>query len=345
MGLKKYIAKRSVYTIALLFLIVCFNFLLFQVFPFLALCPKGMAYTNCVENLYLPEAPPHAGGNATLYFQQIRRAVLLQYGFDKPVLTRFLLYIKAMFTLQFGYHIGSGLQGPVLKTISDRAPYTVVLLGSSTIASFIIGIGLGVVAAAKRGKVLDVSSLAILLFLNSLPVFFIGALLELSQVKLTGTSYINLGTQTLLKQGWTLYSGILQATFLPFVTLTLAGIGGVFLTQRAVMIDSVAEDYILMARAKGLPERTVLYKHAFRNAVLPIVTAFALSIGFILSGAIITETVFQYPGLGLALFNAVSVYDFPMEQALFFIISVMVLICIFIADVLYGFLDPRVSTG
>jgi len=345
MGLKKYIAKRSVYTLILLFLVVCFNFLLFQVFPFLAICQNGQNQTTCIEDLYLPAVPAHAGGNVTLYFQQIRRAVLLQYGFDKPLLTRFLLYIKAMFTLNFGYHIGSSIQGPVLVTIQQKAPYTILLLGGSTIAAFIIGIGLGVVAAAKRGKVLDISSLAVLLFLNSLPVFFLGAVLELMQIQLTGTSYRSLGSQTLLQQGWIYYSGVLKATFLPFLTLTFAGIGGVFLTQRAVMIDSVAEDYILMARAKGLKESTVLFKHAFRNAVLPIVTAFALSIGFILSGAIITETVFSYPGLGLALYKAVTTYDFPMEQALFFIISVMVLVCVFAADVIYGFLDPRVSTG
>jgi peptide/nickel transport system permease protein len=346
MGLKKYIARRTVYTIALLFLIVVFNFFLFQIFPFLALCKPGESYTSCVESLYLPEVPQHAMGNVTLYFQTIRNAILKQYGFNKPIETRFVLYMYNMFTGSFGYHIGSGApRGLVISTIDARAPYTILLLGSSTIAAFIIGIGLGVIAAAKRGKILDISSLAVLLFLNSLPVFFLGAVLQLMQIYSTGSSYISLGTQTLTSAGWDYFAGVLKATFLPFLTLTLVGIGGVFLTQRAVMIDSVAEDYILMARAKGLPERTVLYKHAFRNAVLPIVTAFALSIGFILSGAIITETVFSYPGLGLALFNAVSLYDFPMEQALFFIISVMVLVSVFIADVLYGFLDPRVVTA
>jgi len=111
------------------------------------------------------------------------------------------------------------------------------------------------------------------------------------------------------------------------------------------MIDTVAEDYVLMARAKGLPERSVLYKHAFRNAVLPIVTAFAISIGFILSGAVITETVFDWPGLGLAIYLGALAVDFPLEQAMFFIITLMVLIAIFAADIIYGFLDPRVSVA
>jgi peptide/nickel transport system permease protein len=232
-----------------------------------------------------------------------------------------------------------------MGTILQRLPYTVVLLGTSTIASFIIGIALGVVAASKRGRVLDVSSLAILLFVNALPVFFLGAMLELIQRQSLGTFYVPIGTAILLKSGVGYVVGYLQAFFLPFLTLTLAGIGGIFLTERAVMIDTVAEDYILMARAKGLSERSVLYKHAFRNAVLPITTAFALSIGFILSGAIITETVFGWPGLGQAIFTAIGNYDFPLEQAIFYLITLMVLICVFASDILYGVLDPRVVTA
>lgn len=162
---------------------------------------------------------------------------------------------------------------------------------------------------------------------------------------MSGTYYAPFGAATFLKAGYLYYAGILSALFLPFLALTLISVGGVFLTQRAVMIDTVAEDYVLMARAKGLPERTVLYKHAFRNAVLPIVTAFILSLAGILAGAVITETVFAWPGLGLAIYEAVINTDFPMEQAMFLIISIMVLIATFGADVLYGFLDPRVSTG
>lgn len=347
MGLWKYVARRSVYTIILLFMVVAFNFLLFQVLPFVTSCP-GLSYRTCAERLYVPAVPPiHGGGgtNITAYFQHLRDMVMKAYGFDQPLLTRFFLYFRDMFTFDFGYNVGSLLGGPVIDTINQRAPFTILLLGASTIASFLIGIGLGVVAAAKRGKVLDISSLAILLFVNSLPVFFMAVLLMLSQVSITGTSYMPVGALVLLKSGWDYYAGILKAFWLPFITLTLAGIGSVFLTQRAVMIDTVAEDYILMARAKGLSERTVLYKHAFRNAVLPIVTSFALAMGFILSGAIITETVFGWPGLGRAIYEGVVTIDFPLEQAMFFIISVMVLIAIFIADVTYGFLDPRVSTG
>ncbi|MBI3858857.1 MAG: ABC transporter permease [Thaumarchaeota archaeon] len=343
MGLRRYIARRTVYTMILLFIIVVFNYFLFQVLPFTTVCPTGTSYETCAENLYLPEQVAR-GDNAYQVIQHIRLQIFHDFGFDKPFPVRVGLYVVNMFTLNFGYHVGS-LKGPVLETISERAPYTILLLGSSIIASFIIGIGLGVIAAAKRGKILDVSFLGSLLFLNSLPVFFLGAVLELLQLYFTGDSYAPVASTTQLKDGLDFYYGVLQSLFLPFLTLTFAGIGSVFLTQRAVMIDAVSEDYILMARAKGLGERTVLFKHAFRNAVLPIVTAFALSIGFILSGAVITETVFKFPGLGFQLYNAVLDNDFPFEQAIFFVISLMVLICVFIADILYGLLDPRVRTG
>jgi len=347
MGLGRYVARRTVYIVLLIFVIVVFNFFLFQVLPFLTSCP-GESYTKCAETLYVPIVPAKGSENVTVVYQHERQVVLQQYGFDKSIATRFFLYIEDMFTFHFGYNTGGipGVSGAsVLATIDQRAPFTILLLGLSTIAGFLIGIGLGVVAAAKRGRVLDISSLAVLLFLNALPVFFIGAMLELSQVLFTGTSYTTFGEATLLAKGLTFYAAVLKTMFLPFVTLTLATIGGVFLTQRAVMIDTVAEDYILMARAKGISERSVLYKHAFRNAVLPIVTAFAISMGFILSGAVITETVFGWPGLGLAIYEGVVGVDFPLEQAMFFIITLMVLVALFAADILYGFLDPRVSTG
>jgi peptide/nickel transport system permease protein len=345
MGLGRYVARRTVYIVILIFVIIVFNFFLFQVLHFLVDCPHE-SFNQCVTTLYVPITPPKGNANATLILKHEREEVFNDYGFNSSIITRFGLYFRNMLTFNFGYNIGGvpGLSGsPVLSTIEIRAPFTILLLGLSTVLAFLIGIGLGVVAAAKRGRVLDISSLAVLLFLNALPVFFLGAMLELSQVSLTGTSYVGYSAGTVLASGLGYYEAILQSMFLPLVTLTLAGIGGVFLTQRAVMIDTVAEDYVLMARAKGLPESTVLYKHAFRNAVLPIVTAFAISIGFILSGAVITETVFGWPGLGLAIYEGVVGVDFPLEQAMFFIITLMVLLCIFAADIIYGFLDPRVS--
>ena len=346
MGLAKYIARKSAYAVALLFVIIAFNFVLFQILPFVVSCP-GASYTDCLTRIYLPEQPPRGVTNVTQWQHEFRDRIFRAYGFDQPIGIRFLLYYQNMLTLNFGYNNAGagvgGLAGPVLYVIQTRVPFTILLLGGSAVTSFIAGIGLGVVASAKRGRLLDISSLASLLFVNALPVFFLGGMLQLIQLGSTGTAYMPVGLSTFGKSGWDYYTGELKSLFLPLVTLTIAGIGGVFLTQRAVMIDTLGEDYIIMARAKGVPERTVLYKHAFRNAILPIVTAFALSIGFILSGAIITETVFLWPGLGHATFQAVLGFNFPFAQAIFYLISIMVLVSLLIADIAYGFLDPRIS--
>jgi len=344
MGLRRYVARRIVYVAVLVLFIIAFNFFLFQILPFITSCPSGNTYNQCFENFYLPEVGASHNLNATLFLQNIRNHIAKDYGLNETMGVRFVLYFRNMLTFNFGYHINGG-DGPVLATIQRAAPWTILLLGSSTIASFVVGIGLGVIAAAKRGKILDVSLLAVLLFVNSLPVFFLAALLQVGQFSISGVFYQPLGASIFLTTGLDYYSGIMQSLFLPFLALTLINVGSVFLTQRAVMLDVVAEDYILMARAKGLPERTVLFKHAFRNAVLPIFTAFALAIGFILSGAVITETVFGWPGLGRAIYLAVIDFDFPMEQAMFLVISLMVLLVVFIADITYGFLDPRVSTS
>ncbi len=344
MGLARYVARKAMYSIVLLMIIVAFNFVLFQILPFIVSCPT-LSYTQCAARLYAPIQAPKGVTNVTQWLDVIRTKIIAAYGFNSPIYVRFVLYYRNLFTFNFGYNLGGVLGGTVFQTIAMRTPYTILLLGSSAVASFIIGIGLGVVAAAKRGKLLDISSIGILLWVNALPVFFLGGLLEIGQLQLTGTFYTSVSTAQIGLRGWATYVVVLQSLLLPFLTLTLVGIGGVFLTQRAVMIDTLGEDYIIMARAKGLPERTVLYKHALRNAVLPIVTAFALSMGFILSGAIITETVFQWPGLGYATFLAITAVDFPFAQAIFFIIAVMVLIALFCAEVTYGILDPRVSRG
>ncbi len=345
MGLVRYIARRAIYTVILLFVIVVFNFFLFQVLPFVVDCPD-LSVQRCADILYLPP-PPSGHGNETAVILHEIAVINATYGFAQPIPTRFALYVRNMFTFNFGVNIGpsSGFSGPVINTILHRLPYTVLLLGASTAAAFAFGIGLAVIAAAKRGRPLDVSSLAVLLFLNALPVFFLGSMLELGQLLSLGSYYVPIGRSTLLAHGWSFAGAVLSSFWLPFVTLTMAGLGGVFLTQRAVMIDTMSEDYILMARAKGVSERSVLYKHAFRNAVLPVATAFALSLGFILSGAVITETVFTWPGLGLAIYQGITSTDFPLEQAMFFIISVMVLLAVFSVDIAYGFIDPRVSTA
>ena len=333
------------YTLILVFAIIVFNFFLFQVLPFETSCP-GLSYLQCATSLYVPPPPRVTSGNASAAYNLLKNLILTQYGFTQSIPVRFVDYVGNMLTWNFGYNIGrGGFSGPVQTTILQRAPYTILLLGLSTIAAYIIGVGLGVVAAARRGRVVDVSSLAGALFFNALPTFWLGGLLIVLQVLVVGSSYVNLGTSTIGVTGLGLVTATLGDLCLPFLTLTLVSLGGVFLVMRATMIDVLAEDYVVMARAKGVAERSVLFRHALRNAIIPIATIFALSIGFILAGAVITETVFDWPGLGIAAYQGILANDFPLEQAIFFIISLMVLIANFIVDIAYGYLDPRVKTG
>ncbi len=345
MSLKGYVLRRAVYTIILVFVIIVFNFFLFQVLPFTTSCPSGVSYTQCAIALYVPPPAGHGIPNQSALYEHQRQVIIKSYGFDQPITTRFVYYMRNMLTWQFGLNIGGALAGSVATTILLRMPYTLALLGLSTIAAFIIGIGLGVVAAAKRGKALDVSALAGALFFNALPTFWLGGILIVLQIIVTGGAYVNVGTATLGKAGLDAAIATLRALWLPFLTLTLVSLGAVFLTMRATMIDVLAEDYVVIARAKGLQEGSVLFRYALRNAIIPIVTLFALSIGFILAGAVVTETVFNWPGLGSAIYRGVVSNDFPLEQAIFYIIALMVLMANFLVDVLYGFLDPRIKTG
>lgn len=341
MGLRRYIARRTVYIIILIFIIIFFNFFLFQILPFTTSCP-GLTYTQCAQALYVPPAPGKGNANLTAIYAHLKSQIIASYGFDQPISTRFFLYIRNMLTWNFGDNVGSAFGGPVVTTILERLPYTVLLIGTSTIAAYVIGIGTGIIAAARRGRLVDVSSLAGALFFNALPTFWLGGLLILLGLIATGHAYVNAGTNTIGLAGFNFLVGTLQSLWLPFLTLTLVSLGGVYLVMRATMIDVMAEDYIIMARAKGVPERTVLFRHALRNAIIPVATLFALAIGFILAGAVITETVFDWPGLGIATYIGIVSNDFPLEQAIFFVISLMVLIANFIVDVAYGYLDPRI---
>jgi peptide/nickel transport system permease protein len=144
---------------------------------------------------------------------------------------------------------------------------------------------------------------------------------------------------------WALIGGYLMHAVLPLMTLTLFSIGGWLLLTRATMLDTITEDYIVTARAKGLSESAVLYKHAFKNASLPIITSAAMTFGFVLSGAIITETVFSYPGIGGWIWEAIQYRDYSVLMAVFYVISLCVIVANIVSDLLYGVIDPRIKYG
>ena len=332
MSLLGYVVRRLIITAIIMVVIAAINFLLFQIMPFTLLKINP-------ETWYVPAI---STSHNLQYIQKIREQVISELGFNLPIQLRFLRYMESLFTFHFGYNVGSVLSGPVSTTIARFAPYTILLLGGSTIAAFIVGEYLGVFSASRRGKPADKASFVTLLFLYSMPSFWIGVMLLLlfayyiHLAPTSAASYISQFT------GPAFYLAVLKAMALPFLSLTLISIGGFYLIMRSSALEVMSEDYVLMARAKGLRERDVLYKHVLRNAVIPVMTVFAISMGFVLSGAVITETIFGWPGLGYWTYIAILTQDFPLEQAIFFIISLMVVLANLVADLLYGFLDPRI---
>lgn len=339
MSLLWYIVRRTVYSAIVIFIIANLNFFLFEYLP--------QAVLGLGVEFFIPYHSPRQAMEGPIIYQ----SVVKEFGLDQPWPVRYEKYLVNVFSGNFGYGISviSGHRA-VWDIISTYAPNSIVLLGVSTILSIILGALLGVLSAAKRGKFVDIGSLSVSIFAYSVPVFWIGLIAIYFLAVKNPWFPLSLGSATLgsgstpLPVGSLAYiAAYLWAATLPILILTFISYGGFQLIMRNTLYDVLTEDYITMARAKGLPESKVLYKHAFRNALLPLVTSVALAFGFILSGAIITETIFNFTGLGWATLNYVDALDYPVLQGLFFLIAVMVVAANFIADISYGLLDPRVT--
>ena len=236
---------------------------------------------------------------------------------------------------------------PVSTVIMRALPWSLGLVGVSTILGFVIGTALGAVAAWRRGGLLDSVLPPVFIVISAFPYFWIGLLsiwffaLTLGWFPILG-GYTETATVTL---SFSFIGDILWHSVLPAFTILLTSIGGWILTMRNNMITVVAEDYVKMARAKGLKPRRILWQYAGRNALLPNLTGFAMSLGFVISGAILVEYVFNYPGLGFTLLQAVQSEDYPLMQSLFLLITVAVLVAIFISDIATAVLDPRTRSS
>ncbi len=333
MSLRSFLLKRIAYTIVLIFFVILLNWVIFEAMP-------GVS-----GNLY-----QILGQSGRLSPAQYQRQIDL-YGLDKGYWERFYDYLKAMGTFQFGFSYASNQPVSTQLIAEGTLLNTLELLGASTVMSIIIGVLLGIIISRRRGSSLDNFWVTTSLTTFSLPTFFMGILLIFIFAYTLGwfpaggiypTAWNN-SALNLRPDIWGQILVRLQYLFLPALTLTMFSYGGFLLLTRATMQEALGEDYILTARAKGVGERTILMKHAFKNASLPIITSSALAFGGILSGAIITETIFNWPGIGLWLYRSVLFKDFPVMQALFYIIALSVIAANFVSDILYGIVDPRIK--
>jgi peptide/nickel transport system permease protein len=260
------------------------------------------------------------------------------YGYDRPVLERYGLYMTNMLTFDFGISFSRADQ--VWDILQDRIPRTMLLFGGATIFAYLIGIYLGALIAWKRGGVLDGGTVVVSLVFYNMPSFWIGLIFlvifasELNWFPLTGWYDPTDNLPYIVDVLW--------HVSLPMIVLLLLSLAGTVLLMRTAMLDVIGENYMVTAKAIGLSESKVLFKHGARNAMLPVVTSFVIAFVFAIGGAVVLENVFSFPGMGQLYIQSLSQLDFPVAEATLYIITLMVLLGNFAADLLYGYLDPRV---
>lgn len=231
---------------------------------------------------------------------------------------------------------------PVAQVIAQALPWTVGLVGMSTVISVVLGTLIGTVIGWRRGTWMD-GVLPVTTFFSSVPYFWLGLLFIAIFAVILPVFPAGGGFDGSLVPDLSpdFIGSVVYHAALPALTIVLSSVAGWILAQRNMMVTVASEDYVTVAQAKGLKERTVMFGYAARNAILPQVSGFALSLGFVVSGTLVMELVFSYPGIGYALFQAINAHDYPLMQGIFLIITVSVLIANILADMVYVWLDPR----
>jgi peptide/nickel transport system permease protein len=273
--------------------------------------------------------------------------ILFGVNTHKSLISQYWSYLHQIVTGNFGISL-QFYPKTVSSVIGSAIWWTLGLVGITTVLAFLLGTGLGMAAAWRRGGRLDSVMPPVFVITSAVPYFWVGMVLvlifalSLHWLPDSGGYYVTTDSPGL---NLTFFQDVLSHAVMPAVTLLITTIGTWILTMRNTMITTLAEDYVRMARAKGLPGRRIMVDYAARNAILPNLTGFAMSLGFVVSGAILIEYVFNYPGVGYMLLQAVQAEDYPLMQALFLLITVAVLLAILIADVLTALLDPRTRTA
>jgi len=309
------------------------------------------AWASITLNFFLPRLMP--GDPASAIFARFQGrmdpsaidAMRKSYGLsDESLVRQYFTYLSAVLHGNFGTSIAF-FPSPVTDVIRQGLGWTVLLGLVSVIISFALGSVLGILGAWKRAGFSDNVLPPLLIFAGSFPYFWLASFL----LFMLGFQYnvfpLRHAYTDGLQQNWAdpeFYKSVLYHLVLPATTIILVTIGGWMLGMRNAMISVLSEDYMTMAEAKGLPQRRIMFNYAARNALLPNITAFGMALGFVISGALLTETVFSYPGLGWQLITAVRQLDYPLMQGIFLMITFAVLGANFIVDLLYLRLDPRV---
>jgi peptide/nickel transport system permease protein len=317
LGLPAYVAKRALVAIALVLVVGTLNFAI------LHLAPGGP------ETIFLnPRITPAA-----------KALILKSFGLDKPIQEQYLLYLEGMVTGNWG--LSYFYTESAFNVIASRIPATLLLMVPSLILTVLVGILMGILSVRRPYSFLDRFLSSFAFFFYSMPVFWLGFML-LTFFAITLNVLPAGGMISITTTGFDVVD-YLWHLILPMTALTLINLASFSLLVRSSMIEVLDQSYIVTARGKGLSERMVFYRHALRNGLLPTVTMLGLFVGSILTGAILTETVFSWPGLGSLTFDSISRRDYPVVLALFFVFSILTILSNLITDIVYGLLDPRIT--
>ena len=317
-----YVIKRLTFALITIFVAVTINFFLFRVLP-------GSAVTD------LARVP---GGGAKL-----KHALQVQFGLDKPKWEQYFIYLRELLHGNMGISFAS--QQPVTHMLATDLKNTIPMVTTGTVLAIVIGVFTGVLAAWRRGSVADHLSTNAAVFAYAFPTQWLGLMLLIllsAHLPTNGMTWADAGV-FYPEPFWQHLGDIGEHMVLPVLTLILTAYGSYTLVVRTSVLETLGEDYILTARAKGLPVRRIVWRHAVRNAMLPMVTLMALDFGYIVGGALLVEYIFSWPGIGLAMADAVTQRDYPMLQGGFLVLAIAVIVLNLLSDLLYFRLDPRIT--
>jgi len=320
-SLGSYILRRILQAVPLILGMIVVNFLLIHLAP-------GDPVSIFLGNL----------GTSQEYVQAVRERL----GLDKPIAVQLLIYMRDVLRGDLGFSYVN--QEHVLTLILERVPATLLLVGTSLILASVFGVILGVISARRPYSLADTLSSFIALIGYSIPVFWFGQIL-LMFLSLQLGLFPAQGMVSLrrIPSGVSYYLDVGHHLALPVLALGLRYLAVNSRYARASMLEVLNLEYVTTARSKGLTERRVFYRHALRNALLPVVTMFGINVGVVFAGAVLTEAVFAWPGLGMLMLNAVYARDYPVLMGLLLVISTMVILANLLTDTLYAFLDPRIQ--
>jgi ABC-type dipeptide/oligopeptide/nickel transport system permease component len=315
-----YVLKRGLFALVTIFVAITFNFFLFRVLP-----------GNAVADL---ARVPHSGA-------KLRRALTIEFGLNKPKWEQYFIYLKELAHGNMG--VSFALQQPVSHLLLADLKNTIPMVTVGTLLSIVVGVFTGVLSAWRRGSPADHVSTNIAIFAYAFPTQWLGLMLLVLFAGILPAAGMTNPFLFSPEPFWQHLADVGTHMILPAGTLFLTAYGSYTLVVRSSVLETLGEDYVLTARAKGLPARRIVWRHAVRNALLPMVTLIALDFGFIVGGALLIEVIFSWPGIGEAMYTAVTQRDYPMLQGGFLILTVSVIVLNFLSDLVYFRLDPRIS--